>query len=153
MIKMSRTSSSIDSQKEWDRISQNPDNVIVSDVLRDSLSHYYTETPTKTQRAVVTLYSETHNLTVLMTLLRLEQSPRGWSLVCVCPTQVAHKVMRAAREDWSHTDLKIGNDKIRDFNVDPSIFRLEIEIPTTQTAGVSECTVIVSCVSEQSTNT
>lgn len=146
-------SSSIDSQKEWDRISQNPDNVIVSDVLRDSLSHYYTETPTKTQRAAVTLHSATHNLTVLLTLIRLEQSSRGWSLVCVCPTQVAHAIMRAAREDWSHADIKIGSDKIREFNVDPSIFRLEIEIPISQTVSVSECTVIVSCVSEQSTNT
>lgn len=153
MIKMSRTTISSDPQSEWDRISQNPDNVIVSDVLRDSLSEYYTDAPSKSQRAVVTLISESQNISVPIRLLRLEQAHRGWSLVCACSTQTAYTIMRLSREDWTKLDLKIGNDKIRDFIIDQSCFRIEVEMPAVQTTSAFECTVIASCVVEQTTFT
>lgn len=146
---MSRTISSSDAQDEWDRISQNPDNVIVSDVLRDTLSEYYTETPQKTQRAVVSLSTAERSVSVSMRLLRFEQSSRGWALVCACSTQAAFTIMKTSREDWAHADLKIGSDKIRDFVIDKSRFRIEVEMPAVQTTNSFECTVNASCVVEQ----
>ena len=151
MSKVSSSKIMSDAQDEWDRISQNPDNVIVSDVLRDTLSDYYTETPSKTQRAVVTLRAE--GQVASMRLMRFEQSPRGWALVCACSTQTAYSIMRLKRDAWSHADIKIGGDLIRDFKIDASQFRIEVEVPTVQTVNPTECTVIASCVSEQTTNT
>ena len=138
-------------QDEWDRISQNPDNVIVSDVLRDALSDYYTEAPTKSQRATVLMRTESQ--TASMKLLRFEQTPHGWALVCACSTQTAYTIMRVQRHDWYHVDIKIGADLIRDFKIDPARFRIDIEVPSVQTDNVSECTVIASCGSEQTSNT
>lgn len=77
---MSRLKTSSEMQDEWDRISQNPDNVIVSDVLREVLSDYYTEAPTKSQRATVLMRTESQ--TASMKLLRFEQTPHGWALLC-----------------------------------------------------------------------
>jgi hypothetical protein len=138
---------------EWDRISLNPDNMIVSDVLHDALSEYYTETPTKTQRAVVALFSADKSAPVSMRLLRFEQSPAGWALVCVCSTQTAFNIMKKSREDWTHADLKIGSDKIREFIIDKTCFKIDVEIPAVQSANAFECTVIASCLAEQSANT
>ena len=147
MNKVSSSKIMSDAQDEWDRISQNPDNVIVSDVLRDTLADYYAETPTKSQRAVVTLRAK--GQVASMRLMRFEQSPRGWALVCVCSTQTAYTIMRLKRDEWTHADIKIGDDLIRDFKIDTSQFRIEVEVPTVQTANSFECTVNASCVVEQ----
>lgn len=140
-----------DIQDEWERISQNPDNVIVSDVLRDALADYYTETDTKSQRALVSIRSDDQILS--MNLVRFDQTPLGWTLVCTCSTQAAYSIIRVQRELWSHVSIKIGNEVIRDFKIDMSRFRIDVEVPTMLSVNASECTVIASCVSEQTSNT
>lgn len=140
-----------DVQDEWERISQNPDNVIVSDVLKDALSDYYTENSTKSQRVIVSIHADDQS--AIMNLVRFEQSPRGWSLICTCSSQTAHSLIRVQRELWSHVVIKIGNDVIRDFKIDMARFRIDVEVSTMQTVNASDCTVIASCVSEQTSNT
>jgi len=135
---------------EWDRISQNPDNVIVSDVLRDTLTEYYNETQTKTKRLNVILHSRVNDTSVSMHLHRIEQSHRGWAAVCMCTSQAALTVIRQQLEVWEKLAIKIGSESIRDLEIDTSKLRIEVDLTPT---SANVCTVIVSCTSEQSTNT
>jgi len=148
--KMSRSTTNTEMEDEWSRISLNPDNVIVSDVLRDTLAEHYSETHTKSKRLNVVLSTQSNDLSVLMQLLRIEQSQRGWAVVCTCPSQTALSVIRQERDVWEKLVLKIGNELIRELEIDTSKLRIEVDVTPT---NHNECTVIVSCSSEQSSNT
>lgn len=84
---------------EWSRVSQNPDNMLVSDSLRDSIEKLMVSdesTPDLVPVAVV----QSDTTRIQLDLLRVEQTSKGWTLVGVAPISEGKKIVQAERNSW-----------------------------------------------------
>lgn len=88
--------SSID--EEWARVVQNPDNMMVSDVLRGRIESLMTETQEETS-LIPTAVLYLGNDPIQMDLLRVEHSQKGWALVGTAHISAGMRLSCADRVD------------------------------------------------------
>ena len=122
---------------EWDRISQNPDNMIVSDVLADILPRRNVD-----KSAVVRLQSKRDNRPgPTMQILRAEYLDKGWKITCSASVAVGHEILRAGPNVWSGLEILIGEESVREHQVGNRTMCVSVEFPLSHE---TDCTVALS---------
>ena len=117
---------------EWARVSQNPDNMLVSDSLRESIEKLMsTDTPASESIPVAVIQTDSEE--VQMTLLRVEQTAKGWTLVGITSVSEGVKVLQVNCDLWKKAVILQGEDVVvwtRDLMNGST--RVDVDFPVTE---------------------
>lgn len=117
---------------EWARVAQNPDNMLVSDSLRESIEKLMSsDTPASESIPVAVVQSDSDE--VQMTLLRVEQTPKGWALVGITSVSEGVKILQVNRESWKKAVILQGEDTVVwSRELSNGDVRMDVDFPVTE---------------------
>jgi hypothetical protein len=127
---------------EWARIEKNPNNMIVSDVLKDRLSDEYYEEPTNDGPVKVILSTQDGN-SIVMKLTAVEENPNGWSVIAATTKKNAIKVIKNPNVAWDNLKIAMGKDEVlREFKVEKEKVSLTVSLPDQYSPGLASDAII-----------
>lgn len=125
------------SDDEWERVFQNPDNMIVSDVLRDRVAALLLEEkPPAVYRALVTA----GNRVLSMELLRIDQSSSGVEILGVSGFDAMETLLEIEPDEWKTVEVMRGDISLRSFD----LHRRGVSLSCDVSASVGTCNVTLS---------
>ena len=137
-------------EKEWERINANPNNMIVSDVLKPMLpDEYYKEAIDNDGTIKAVLESDDKKITFKVT--SLERNANGWVLISTTSKRNAIEMIRNSTTEWSSLRVTLGVDEelttlpVEGKNIYPTVMIPEPLAPGMNTA---EAIVTIVCVKE-----
>lgn len=96
---------------EWERVTQNPDNMLVSDMIRESIDKLMVRDDSVSEIApLAVIVSDSESLQ--MELVRVEQSSKGWVLVGTASISVGIKAVQVTRDTWKNASILQGEDNV-----------------------------------------
>ena len=128
---------------------ENPNNMIVSDVLKGRLpEQFFEEIQEKDQDVRVVLTGTGENKTFLK-ITSMHESDKGWSIVGVTTKLNALKVMRSTRETWRNIAVMYGaTDVIKEMKINLDNFRMGVDFPDPGGSYNSDCVVTLACLEQ-----
>ena len=126
---------------EWARIEKNPNNMIVSDVLKERLADEYYEEPTNDGPVKVILSdAETK---VVMKLTAVETSQKGWTVNASTTKKNAIRILKKTNESWDDVKITMGKDNIlKEMQLDKEKVSLTVSLPDQTLGGVGTDSVV-----------
>ena len=126
---------------EWARIEKNPNNMIVSDVLKERLADEYYEEPTNDGPVKVILSdAETK---VVMKLTAVETSQKGWTVIASTTKKNAIRILKKTNESWDDVKITMGKDSIlKEMQLDKEKVSLTVSLPDQTLGGVGTDSVV-----------
>ena len=126
---------------EWARIEKNPNNMIVSDVLKERLADEYYEEPTNDGPVKVILSdAETK---VVMKLTAVESSQKGWTVIASTTKKNAIRILKKTNESWDDVKIMMGKDSIlKEMQLDKETVSLTVSLPDQTLGGVGSDSVV-----------
>ena len=126
---------------EWARIEKNPNNMIVSDVLKERLADEYYEEPTNDGPVKVILSdAETK---VVMKLTAVETSQKGWTVIASTTKKNAIRILKKTNESWDDVKITMGKDNIlKEMQLDKEKVSLTVSLPDQTLGGVGTDSVV-----------
>ena len=126
---------------EWARIEKNPNNMIVSDVLKERLADEYYEEPTNDGPVKVILSdAETK---VVMKLTAVESSQKGWTVIASTTKKNAIRILKKTNESWDDVKIMMGKDDIlKEMQLDKEKVSLTVSLPDQTLGGVGSDSVV-----------
>ena len=126
---------------EWARIEKNPNNMIVSDVLKERLADEYYEEPTNDGPVKVILSdAETK---VVMKLTAVETSQKGWTVIASTTKKNAIRILKKTNESWDDVKITMGKDSIlKEMQLDKEKVSLTVSLPDQTLGGVGSDSVV-----------
>ncbi len=126
---------------EWARIEKNPNNMIVSDVLKERLADEYYEEPTNDGPVKVILSdAETK---VVMKLTAVESSQKGWTVIASTTKKNAIRILKKTNESWDDVKIMMGKDDIlKELQLDKEKVSLTVSLPDQTLGGVGSDSVV-----------
>jgi hypothetical protein len=128
---------------EWARVSQNPDNMLVSDSLKESIESLISR-PDASSVPARMLFASLRSTTVFiqMELFRVEQSSKGWALVGSASVADAVKVLQTSREAWNEiVILQDDGAEVWSRALGGGDVRIDIDFPAGDTMNTSTITL------------
>ena len=137
-------------EQEWERISENPNNMIVSDVLKPLLpDEYYKEEIDNDGTIKAILESDDKKVTFKVT--SLERNKDGWILISTTSKRNAIEMFKNAAADWKSLRVVLGIDEVLTTlpvdgkNIYPTIMLPEPPVPG---MAIAEAIITIVCVKE-----
>ena len=129
--------------REWERITQNPDNVLVSDSIRGAVMQMLEpDPPPSPPPGVPTAQLVSEKVTVSMQTLKTEMSTQSWTVSGLTLVSDGETVISSDPGVWQRLDLiGSGGDSLRSLSLSGSSCKTEVEF----TPGDELCTVKISC--------
>ena len=126
---------------EWARIEKNPNNMIVSDVLKERLADEYYEEPTNDGPVKVILSdAETK---VVMKLTAVESRQKGWTVIASTTKKNAIRILKKTNESWDDVKIMMGKDDIlKELQLDKEKVSLTVSLPDQTLGGVGSDSVV-----------
>ena len=126
---------------EWARIEKNPNNMIVSDVLKERLADEYYEEPTNEGPVKVVLSSP--ETKVVMKLTAVESSQKGWTVIASTTKKNAIRILKKANESWDDVKITMGKDDVlRTLQLDKEKVSLTVSLPDQTLGSVGSDSVV-----------
>lgn len=129
--------------REWERLTQNPDNVIVSDSIRGAVMQLLEpDEPPPPPPGAPTVLLVSDQVTVSMRALRVETGALWWSVVGLALVTDGETVISSNPETWQRLDL-VGSSgqTLRSWSLAGSSHTKDVEFSHED----GTCTVRISC--------
>ncbi len=132
-----------------DHNEDNPNNMIVSDVLKGRLpDEFYEEILEKDQDIRIVLTGG-NDYKAFLKLTSTHETEKGWSLIGVTTKINALKLMKTQRAAWTAVAIMYGSTEVvKEMKVNTDKFKIGIDFPDANIAYSSECIVTLSCLEE-----
>ena len=132
-----------------DNNEDNPNNMIVSDVLKGRLpDEFYEEILEKDQDIRIVLTGG-NDYKAFLKLTSTHETEKGWSLIGVTTKINALKLMKTQRAAWTAVAIMYGSTEVvKKMKVNTDKFKIGIDFPDSNIAYSSECIVTLSCLEE-----
>ena len=128
-------------QAEWERIEKNPNNMIVSDVLKERLADEYYEEPTNDGPIKVVLSA--NDMRVVMKLTAVENNQNGWTVIASTTKKNAIRILKQPNEFWDEVKITMGQDSVlREMALDKKKVSLTISLPDQTIGGLGSDSVV-----------
>ena len=128
-------------QAEWERIEKNPNNMIVSDVLKERLADEYYEEPTNEGPIKVVLSA--NDMRVVMKLTAVENNQNGWTVIASTTKKNAIRILKQPNEFWDEVKITMGQDSVlREMALDKKKVSLTISLPDQTIGGLGSDSVV-----------
>lgn len=129
--------------REWERITQNPDNVIVSDSIRGAVMQMLEpDPPSSPPPGVPAAQLVSEKVTVSLQVLKTEMSTQSWAVSGLALVTDGETVISSTPGVWQRLDLiGSGGDSLRSLSLAGLSYKTEVEF----TPGDELCTVKISC--------
>lgn len=126
---------------EWERVASNPDNLIISPVLRDLLPGLEPEAEAESPLAVLPTWAhlEGDGLAFRLHLTRLSRQGTGWQLTGIAPLAHLHDILREPPTTWQRLRITAGELPVTELPIRPQSLRLTVELATTDGLLTLEC--------------
>ena len=135
-------------QAEWERIEKNPNNMIVSDVLKERLADEYYEEPTNDGPIKVVLSA--NDMRVVMKLTAVENNQNGWTVIASTTKKNAIRILKQPNEFWDEVKITMGQDSVlREMALDKKKVSLTISLPDQTIGGLGSDSVVTISHSNQ----
>jgi hypothetical protein len=132
---------------EWSRVSQNPDNMIVSDVIKESIDKLLSvkDTAVSSVPPVVSLSGE--GIELSMEMSRIDMAPNGWSVSCIAGMSDGYSLIGTDRKKWKRIAVcaEPGAAPLWQADIRADVIRVEVEFP----AATGLSIVNLSCSNER----
>ena len=130
-------------------IEENPNNMIVSDVLKGRLpDEFYEEILERDEDIRIVLQGQS-DYKAFLKLTSSHETPRGWSIMGITTKINALKIMKTQRNAWNHVAIMYGaTDTIKKMNIDTEKFKIGVDFPSADMTYKGECIVTISCLEE-----
>ena len=127
----------------------NPNNMIVSDVLKGRLpDEFYEEILEKDQDIRIVLTGG-NDYKAILKLTSTHETEKGWSLIGMTTKINALKLMKTQRNAWNTVAIMYGSTEVvKEMRINSDRFKIGIDFPDANIAYSSECTVTLSCIEE-----
>ena len=127
-------------------VASNPNNMIVSDVLKDRLpNNFYEEAPTA---GAVRVNLVSHEAAILFSLSSIETTNKSWSVTGTATKSDGLELISASEDSWKTINIIKGTDTIvRSMNIPSDSLKISIDFPDWATA--QECIVTLTCEDEK----
>jgi hypothetical protein len=128
-------------QAEWERIEKNPNNMIVSDILKERLADEYYEEPTNDGPIKVVLSA--NDMRVIMKLTAVENNQNGWTVIASTTKKNAIRILKQPNEFWDEVKITMGQDDVlREMALDKKKVSLTISLPDQTLGGLGSDSVV-----------
>lgn len=122
---------------EWARVAQNPDNMIVSDSLRESIEKLMAPDDLASESMPIAVF-QTESEEVQVTLLRIQQTSKGWTIVGVASLSAGIKVLQTDCALWKKAAVLHGGDSaVWSRELSSGDIRVDVDFP----AITGDCTI------------
>ena len=126
---------------EWARIEKNPNNMIVSDVLKERLADEYYDEPTNDGPVKVVLSSS--DMKVIMKLTAIENHQKGWTVIASTTKKNAIRILKRPNDFWDDVKITMGKDDIlRELPLDKEKISLTVSLPDQTLGGLGSDSVV-----------
>jgi hypothetical protein len=128
-------------ETEWERIEKNPNNMIVSDILKERLADEYYEEPTNDGPIKVVLSA--NDMRVVMKLTAVENNQNGWTVIASTTKKNAIRILKQSNEFWDEVKITMGQDDVlREMSLDKKKVSLTISLPDQTIGGLGSDSVV-----------
>lgn len=128
-------------ETEWERIEKNPNNMIVSDILKERLADEYYEEPTNDGPIKVVLSA--NDMRVIMKLTAVENNQNGWTVIASTTKKNAIRILKQSNEFWDEVKITMGQDDVlREMSLDKKKVSLTISLPDQTIGGLGSDSVV-----------
>ena len=128
---------------------ENPNNMIVSDVLKGRLPEEFYETIQEEDQDIRIVLTGESDYKAFLKLTSTHENSSGWSLLGVTTKLNALKLMKTKREAWKSVTIMYGaTETVKEMKIKTEKFKIGVDFADPNVGYSSECLVSLSCIEE-----